>query len=83
MSNVYCAVYQEELCGYMAGYAAVKLGYKNLGFLGGMAVPAVQRYGYGFVQGVDAAAAELGTDGREAATTSTAASSSATLTSPL
>ncbi len=59
MSNVYCAVYQEELCGYMAGYAAVKLGYKNLGFLGGMAVPAVQRYGYGFVQGVNAAAAEL------------------------
>ena len=60
MSNVYCAVYQEELCGYMAGYAAVKLGYKNLGFLGGMSVPAVVRYGYGFVQGVDAAAADLG-----------------------
>ena len=60
MSNVYCAVYQEELCGYMAGYAAVKLGYTKLGFLGGMAVPAVVRYGYGFVQGVDAAAAELG-----------------------
>ena len=60
MSNVYCAVYQEELCGYMAGYAAVKLGYKNLGFLGGMAVPAVQRYGYGFVQGVNAAAEEMG-----------------------
>ena len=59
MSNVYCAVYQEELCGYMAGYAAVKLGYKNLGFLGGMAVPAVVRYGYGFVQGVNAAADEL------------------------
>ena len=59
-ANLYCAVSQEELCGYMAGYAAVKLGYKNLGFLGGMAVPAVQRYGYGFVQGVDAAAAELG-----------------------
>ena len=60
MSNVYCAVYQEELCGYMAGYAAVKMGYKNLGFLGGMAVPAVVRYGYGFVQGVDAAAADMG-----------------------
>ena len=57
--SVYCAIYKEELCGYMAGYAAVKLGYKNLGFLGGMAVPAVVRYGYGFVQGVDAAAAEL------------------------
>ena len=57
-SNVYSAVYQEELCGYMAGYAAVKLGYTELGFLGGMAVPAVQRYGYGFLQGADAAAAE-------------------------
>lgn len=60
MDNVYCAVYQEEISGYMAGYAAVKMGYKNLGFLGGMAVPAVVRFGYGFVQGADAAAAELG-----------------------
>ena len=60
--NVYCAVYQEELCGYMAGYAAVKLGYTHLGFLGGMAVPAVVRFGYGYVQGVDAAAGELGVD---------------------
>ncbi len=60
MSNVYCAIYQEELCGYMAGYAAAKMGYTKLGFLGGMAVPAVIRYGYGFVQGVDAAAAEMG-----------------------
>ena len=59
-SNLYSAVYQEELCGYMAGYAAVKLGYTKLGFLGGMAVPAVVRYGYGFVQGADAAAAETG-----------------------
>ena len=58
--NVYSAVYQEELAGYMAGYAAVKLGYKKLGFLGGMAVPAVIRYGFGFVQGADAAADELG-----------------------
>ena len=60
MSNVYCAIYQEELSGYMAGYAAVKLGYTKLGFLGGMAVPAVIRFGYGYVQGVDAAAKELG-----------------------
>jgi len=63
LSNVYCAVYQEELCGYMAGYAAVKLGYNHLGFLGGMAVPAVVRYGYGFVQGANAASAELGKTG--------------------
>lgn len=58
--NLYCAVYKEEIAGYMAGYAAVKLGYTKLGFLGGMAVPAVQRYGYGFVQGADAAAEEIG-----------------------
>ena len=58
--NVFSAVYQEELSGYMAGVAAVKLGYKHLGYLGGMAVPAVQRFGYGFLQGVDAAAKELG-----------------------
>ena len=58
--NVFSAVYQEELAGYMAGVAAVKMGYKKLGFLGGMAVPAVIRYGYGFVQGADAAAGELG-----------------------
>ena len=62
LSNVYTVVYQEELCGYMAGYAAVKLGYTHLGFLGGMAVPAVVRYGYGFVQGADAAAADAGVD---------------------
>lgn len=58
--NVYSAVYHEEIPGYMAGYAAVKLGYKKLGFLGGMAVPAVVRYGYGFIQGAEAAAKELG-----------------------
>ena len=58
--NVYCCTYQEELSGYMAGYAAVKLGYKHLGFLGGMSVPAVTRFGYGYVQGADAAAEELG-----------------------
>ena len=60
MNNVYCAIYQEEISGYMAGYAAVKLGYTKLGFLGGMAVPAVMRFGYGYVQGADAAAKELG-----------------------
>ena len=44
----------------MAGYAAVKLGFKKLGFLGGMAVPGVMRFGYGYVQGADDAAKELG-----------------------
>lgn len=58
--NVFCAVYQEELSGYMSGYAAVKLGYRHLGFLGGMANPSVMRFGYGYVQGIDEAAKELG-----------------------
>ena len=60
VENTYCAIYQEELPGYMAGYAAVKMGYKHLGFLGGMSVPAVIRYGFGYVQGANAAAVELG-----------------------
>lgn len=59
-SNVATFVYHEEISGFMAGYAAVKEGYRKLGFLGGMAVPAVIRFGYGFVQGANAAAVELG-----------------------
>ena len=58
-SNVTTFVYREELAGFMAGYAAVKDGYRHLGFLGGMSVPAVIRFGFGFVQGVDKAATEL------------------------
>ena len=61
--NVCSFTYQEELAGYMAGYAVVKEGYKKLGFLGGMAVPAVIRYGYGFVQGANDAAEALGNTG--------------------
>lgn len=59
-SNVHSIFYAEEQAGYMAGYAAVKDGYKKLGFMGGIAVPAVVRFGYGFIQGADAAASELG-----------------------
>lgn len=58
-ANATSFVYKEELSGFMAGYAAVKEGYRKLGFLGGMAVPAVIRFGYGYVQGADKAAAEL------------------------
>ena len=58
--NVFCVTFKEEEAGYLAGYAAVKDGFTKLGFLGGQAVPAVIRYGYGYVQGADAAAQELG-----------------------
>ncbi len=59
-ANTALITYQEDQSGYLAGYAAVKDGYTKLGFLGGMAVPAVVRFGYGFVQGVNDAAKELG-----------------------
>ena len=58
--NTYLAIYQEAIPGYLAGYTAVKLGYRHLGFLGGQAVPGVMRYGYGYVQGINAAAEEMG-----------------------
>jgi basic membrane protein A and related proteins len=59
-ANVASIMYAEEQSGYLAGYAAVKDGMTKLGFMGGMAVPAVQAFGYGYLQGAEAAAAELG-----------------------
>ncbi len=58
--NVALVTFKEEQAGYLAGYAVVTDGYKKLGFLGGMSVPAVVRYGEGYVQGADAAAKEMG-----------------------
>ena len=57
--RVTSVIYREEQSGFLAGYAAVKEGFKKLGFVGGMAVPAVVRYGSGYVQGAAYAAQEL------------------------
>ena len=59
-SNVLSILYAEHEAGFLAGYAAVKDGFRKLGFQGGMSVPAVVRFGYGFLQGADQAAKELG-----------------------
>jgi len=59
-SNTVGVLYAEDQAGFLAGYAAVKDGNRRLGFVGGMAVPAVVRFGYGFVQGAEYAAQELG-----------------------
>ena len=59
-ANCYCITFKEEQAGYLAGYAITKDGFTKLGFLGGIAVPAVIRYGYGYIQGIDAAAQETG-----------------------
>ncbi len=58
--NVVGVLYAEDQAGFLAGYAAVMDGNRDLGFMGGMAVPAVVRFGYGFVQGAEYAAEELG-----------------------
>lgn len=59
-NNVYSLFYKEEQAGYLAGYAAVKDGFRKLGFMGGMAVPAVVRFGHGYMVGANDAAVELG-----------------------
>ena len=58
--NVHCVSFKEEESGYLAGYMAVLEGYRNLGFIGGKEEPPVIRYGYGYLQGIDDAAKELG-----------------------
>ena len=64
LDNVTAIVYKEQESGYLAGYAAVMEGYTKLGFTGGGGGtnPAVCRFGYGFLQGADAAAAEKNVD---------------------
>ena len=58
--NLVSILYAEHQSGFLAGYAAVMDGYRELGFIGGAAVPAVVRYGHGFLQGAERAAQELG-----------------------
>ena len=62
LKNVLGICFQEEQCGYLAGYAVVKEGYTKLGFTGGGGGTndACCRYGYGYVQGAEAAAAVKG-----------------------
>ena len=62
LENVAGIAFDEHQSGYLAGYAAVMEGYTKLGFMGGGGGtnPACQRFGYGFAQGADAAAAKKG-----------------------
>jgi len=62
LTNIAPISFQEEQSGYLAGYAAVMEGFTKLGFTGGGGGtnPACCRFGYGFVQGAQAAAAEKG-----------------------
>ena len=58
--NVSSVSFAEEQAGFLAGYSAVRDGYRGLGFVGGMPIDPVIRFGYGFVQGADYAAIEMG-----------------------
>lgn len=58
-ANTYTCAFKEEQAGFLAGYAAVYEGYTRLGFLGGVSLPSVTRFGYGYVQGADRAAQDL------------------------
>ena len=62
LENVAAIAFAEHQSGYLAGYATVMEGYTKLGFMGGGGGtnPACQRFGYGFLQGAEAAAAEMG-----------------------
>ena len=62
LENVAPIAFAEEQSGYLAGYAVVKEGFEKLGFTGGGGGtnPACVRFGYGFVQGANDAAKELG-----------------------
>jgi basic membrane protein A len=60
--NILAIQFAEQQATFLAGYAAVKDGYRKLGFMGGMAVPAVVRFGYGFVWGIETACKEMGLD---------------------
>ncbi len=57
--NTVNILFQEEQSGFLAGYAAVADGYENLGFMGGMSVPAVVRFGLGYIAGAYYAAEVL------------------------
>lgn len=59
-SNVYCVTFCEEQAGYLAGYAATRNGYTHFGFISERDSNSDLLYGYGFLQGVDDAARDMG-----------------------
>lgn len=59
-SNVHCVTFREEESAYLAGYCAVLDGYRKLGFIGGEDVPPIERFGYGYLMGIDEASKAIG-----------------------
>lgn len=60
--NTMPILFHEDQSGFFAGYGSVMEGYTKIGFMGGKELPAVVRYGYGYLEGAEYAAEQLGTD---------------------
>jgi basic membrane protein A and related proteins len=58
--NTLSIIYNEHEAAFLAGYAVVKDGFRNLGFIGGIPFPAVKKFGFGYVAGAFYAANEIG-----------------------
>ena len=59
-TNAIGVKFAENELGYLAGYAAVEDGYRSLGFIGDGAAASMKNYGYGFIQGCNDAAEDIG-----------------------
>lgn len=59
-TNAIGVKFAENEMGYLAGYAAVEDGYRTLGFMAESSDASMKNYGYGFIQGCNDAAADIG-----------------------
>ncbi|HIV98867.1 MAG TPA: BMP family ABC transporter substrate-binding protein [Candidatus Ornithospirochaeta avicola] len=61
--NTVAITFREHEAGFLAGVAtALKLGEGEVGFVGGLEIPSVQKFNWGFQQGVAYANENMGTD---------------------
>ncbi|EJP23005.1 basic membrane protein [Peptostreptococcaceae bacterium AS15] len=58
--NTVAILFSDQEAGYLAGYAVVMEGFKNIGFMGGIKLPSVENFGYGYIQGINDAAKKKG-----------------------
>ncbi len=73
LDNVVSYLFNEQEAGYLVGYIAGSITESNrVGFIGGQEIPPVQRFGYGFVQGVNDANSNATVDFQYAGTFSDA-----------
>lgn len=63
LPNVHSYLFSEEQAGYLVGYIAGKMTKTNsIGFVGGESLPAVQKFGFGYITGAQAANPDINID---------------------